>query len=92
MGNSVRHVSKNFSLEAHKSGDCAREDQGRHEARALLPIAREALAVIWIFVGPFLGISALTLGVRRIIRTDGRSEAGWGLVFLALAQLIPLFR
>jgi hypothetical protein len=52
----------------------------------------EALAVIWIFVGPFLGIGALTLGVRRIIKTDGRSEAGWGLVFLALAQLIPLFR
>lgn len=48
--------------------------------------------MIWIFVGPFLGISALTLGVRRIIRTDGRSESGWGLVFLALAQLLPLFR
>jgi len=56
------------------------------------PSRPEALAVIWIFVGPFLGIGALTFGVRRLIKSDGRSESGWGLVFLALAQLIPLFR
>ena len=48
--------------------------------------------MIWMFVGPFLGIGALTLGVRRIIKSDGRSESGWGLTFLAIAQLLPLFR